>query len=83
MARKFSPDDFDRFDKIFVMIRSNLCNVKKLGLTPVDQNKETLLLENDQVPDRYNGNEGSFKRFLISLTKAVYNGVIHHKKTRS
>jgi protein-tyrosine phosphatase len=70
-ARKFSPDDFDRFDKIFVMDRSNLRNVKQMALTPEDQNKVTLLLENVEVPDPYYGNENGFKKVFDLIDQAV------------
>ena len=66
-ARKFSPDDFDRFDKIFVMDRSNLHNVKQMALTPEDQNKVTLLLENIEVPDPYYGGASGFEKVLDLL----------------
>jgi protein-tyrosine phosphatase len=61
-ARKFNLDDFDRFDKIFVMDHSNLAYVRKMALTLDHQKKVALLLENDEVPDPYYGNEDDFKK---------------------
>ena len=48
-----------------------------MALTPEDQNKVTLLLENDEVPEPYNGNEDGFKKVLTSFIKGVNNGAIH------
>ena len=69
-ARKFSQDDFDRFDKIFVMDHSNLMTVKQMALTPDDLNKVTLLLGEDQVPDPYYGNEDGFKAVFELIDQA-------------
>jgi protein-tyrosine phosphatase len=82
-ARKFSPDDFDRFDKIFVMDRSNLRNVKQMALTPEDQNKVTLLLENVEVPDPYYGNENGFKKVFDLIDQACEQLSDTLQKTRS
>ena len=82
-ARKFSPDDFDRFDKIFDMDRSNLHNVKQMALTPEDQNKVTLLLENDEVPDPYYGNEDGFKKVFDLIDQACEQWSDTLQKTRS
>ena len=82
-ARKFSPDDFDRFDKIFVMDRSNLRNVKQMALTPEDQNKVTLLLENDEVPDPYYGNEDGFQKVFDLIDQACEQWSDTLQKTRS
>ena len=69
-ARKFNPDDFDRFDKIFVMDRSNLANVRKMALTSDHKKKVALLLENDEVPDPYYGNEDGFKKVFELIDEA-------------
>jgi protein-tyrosine phosphatase len=69
-ARKFTPDDFDRFDKIFVMDRSNLANIRKMALTSDHQKKVALLLENDEVPDPYYGNEDGFKKVFELIDQA-------------
>ena len=69
-ARKFTLDDFDRFDKIFVMDRSNLAKIRKIALTPDHQKKVALLLENDEVPDPYYGNEDGFKKVFELIDQA-------------
>ena len=69
-ARKFNPDDFDRFDKIFVMDHSNLANVRKMALPLDHQKKVALLLENDEVPDPYYENEDGFKKVFELIDEA-------------
>lgn len=69
-ARKFIIDDFDRFDKIIVMDRSNLANVRKMALNSDHQIKVALLLENDEVPDPYYGNEDGFKKVFKLIDEA-------------
>ena len=69
-ARKFIPDDFDRFDKIFAMDRSNLNHIRKIAKTPDDLNKVSLLMENAEVPDPYYGNEEGFKKVYDLIDQA-------------
>ena len=69
-ATKFTPHDFDRFDKTFVMDHSNVKNVKQMAVTPNDHEKVTLLLEGDEVPDPYYGNEDSFKKVFKLIDRA-------------
>ena len=60
-ARKFTPNDFKEFNKIYVMDHANLANVLQMASTPEDRNKVALLLETDEVPDPYYENEEGFK----------------------
>lgn len=69
-ARKFLQDDFDRFDKIFVMDRSNLDNIMQMALTPDDLNKVALLLGEEEVPDPYYENENGFKKVFDLIDRA-------------
>ena len=69
-ARKFLQDDFDHFDKIFVMDHSNLDNIMQMALTPDDLNKVALLLGEDEVPDPYYGNENGFKKVFDLIDRA-------------
>lgn len=69
-ARKFSPGDFDKFDKIFAMDRSNLDHIRKMAQTPHDLNKVSLLLKNKEVPDPYHGNQDAFKRVFNLIDQA-------------
>lgn len=64
-ARPFARDDFDQFDKIFVMDKSNLQNVLRLAKTDEHRQKVDLFLnisnpgKNLEVPDPwYGGDEG-------------------------
>lgn len=52
-ARKFSDKDFDKFDLIVVMDKSNYKNVVSLAQTVAQKQKVRLLINNDEVPDPY------------------------------
>lgn len=65
-ARQFQTSDFDNFDKIFVMDKSNLQNVLRLSKHETQSKKVCLLLEQSkssdtlEVPDPYFGGEEGF-----------------------
>lgn len=63
-ARKFIREDFKRFDRVYVMDRSNLKNVKQIAITEKEVNIVALLLENKEVPDPYYGNDNEFKKLF-------------------
>ena len=69
-ARKFYPDDFDLFDKIFVMDLSNLAKVRKMTFTSNHKNKVAMLTENDEVTDLNYGNKHGFKKVFELIDKA-------------
>ena len=69
-ARKFTTDDFDRFDKIFAMDLRNLNHIKQMANTLEDSKKVSLLLGNDQVPDPYYGNKDSFIKIYHIIDRA-------------
>jgi protein-tyrosine phosphatase len=53
-GQQFTSGDFDRFDRIYVMDRSNYENVIRKARHEADRNKVHFLLENEQeVPDPY------------------------------
>jgi protein-tyrosine phosphatase len=66
-ARQFIVEDFDLFDKIYVMDKSNLQNVLKLARHDEDKQKVDLFLNishpngNMEVPDPYFGGEAGFE----------------------
>jgi protein-tyrosine phosphatase len=66
-ARQFTVKDFDAFDKIYVMDKSNLQNVLKLARHESDKQKVDLFLnishpnQNMEVPDPYFGGEAGFE----------------------
>lgn len=52
-CRQFSVQDFDRYDRIYVMDRSNLQDVLALSRNAKDKEKVRLFLNDDIVPDPY------------------------------
>lgn len=52
-ARQFKTNDFDDFDLILVMDRSNLQDVLAKARNTQDKEKVKLLLDNAEVPDPY------------------------------
>ena len=79
-ARKFYPDDFDVFGKIFVMDLSNLAKVRKMALTSDHKNKVAMLPENDEVTDLNYGNEHGFKKVFELIDKACDQLSDEHQK---
>lgn len=65
-GRQFKSDDFDRFDKIYVMDINNHEDILRLARNEVDKRKVELILntiyagENMSVPDPYYGGEEDF-----------------------
>jgi protein-tyrosine phosphatase len=72
-ARQFSTADFDQFDRIFVMDKSNLQNVLRLARNDADRQKVALYLnelypgEDREVPDPYYGNDADFRHVIELL----------------
>ena len=66
VARRISPQDFDHFDAILAMDRSNVANLRTIAPTRC-KNKIELLLEygdayyGKDVPDPYGGSEKDFE----------------------
>ena len=75
-ARKFSVNDFDAFDFIYVMDQSNYDNVIMLARNNEDEVKVKMILnevfptENLDVPDPYYGGEFGFKNVYNMLDQA-------------
>lgn len=75
-ARRFSAADFDRFDRIFVMDRSNYRDVLSLARNSDDRKKVDMILnqvfpgENRQVPDPYYGGRDGFQKVFDMLDAA-------------
>ncbi|WHF51684.1 low molecular weight protein-tyrosine-phosphatase [Chryseobacterium gotjawalense] len=70
-SRPFSADDFQEYDRIFVMDKNNLKDVLKLATTEVQRNKVSLILENnEEVPDPYWSEMAEFDRVYRLLDKA-------------
>ncbi|MCW3071369.1 MAG: protein-tyrosine-phosphatase [Bacteroidetes bacterium] len=75
-ARQFSVSDFDEFDHIFVMDRSNYADVLSLARNDDDRHKVEMILNrvypgsDMSVPDPYFGGEQGFENVFILLDKA-------------
>ena len=75
-CRKFSVNDFDDFDLIYVMDNSNRRDVLALARTNEDTEKVKMILneifpnENVDVPDPYYGGEFGFESVYEMLEKA-------------
>lgn len=75
-ARQFTVEDFDAFDKIYVMDKSNLRNVLNLTRHENDKKKVDLFLnishpgQNMEVPDPYFGGEAGFENVFQLVWKA-------------
>lgn len=78
-GRQFTAADFDRYDEIFVMDKSNYENVTALAATADDKQKVKLILselqsdEVAEVPDPYFGMEDGFEIVYQLLDKACEN----------
>lgn len=75
-ARQFVQNDFDLFDKIYVMDKSNMRNVLSLARHEEDRKKVDLFLnishpnQNMEVPDPYYGGEAGFENVFQLVWKA-------------
>ena len=75
-ARKFTVEDFDTFDFIYVMDKSNLQNILMLARNIVDESKVKLILneshptKNLSVPDPYYGGNQGFENVYKMLDEA-------------
>ena len=75
-ARQFQENDFDVFDKIFVMDKSNFTNVITLAKNETHKNKVSLFLNTAfpnsdmEVPDPYYGTEKDFEDVFQLVYKA-------------
>lgn len=75
-GRQFSVEDFDDFDRIYVMDMSNYHDVISLARNEQDKEKVSLILnevfpgENVEVPDPYHGGANGFKKVYEMLDEA-------------
>lgn len=75
-ARQFKISDFEKFDKIYVMDKSNMSNVQALATNEGQKAKVDLLLNasnpgmNLEVPDPYFGGEQGFEDVFQMVYKA-------------
>jgi protein-tyrosine phosphatase len=87
-ARQFTVNDFDAFDRIYVMDSSNLNNVLELARNDKDRKKAELILNvihpglNMPVPDPYFGGEQGFQNVFQLLDEAcegIVNDLLHNE----
>lgn len=75
-ARQFSASDFESFDRIYVMDKSNLNNVLRLAKTKEHKQKTNLFLDliapgkEMEVPDPYYGGEEGFENVFQLVLRA-------------
>lgn len=76
-ARKFDVSDFDDFDLIYAMDRSNKQNILRLARSAADRQKVDLILnvlypdKDMEVPDPYYGGEQGFIDVYNMLNEAT------------
>lgn len=86
-ARLFRKDDFDNFDKIYVMDDLNYRDVRFMARNEADMKKVDYILNvlnpksNEKVPDPYYGGNYKFEEVFDMLEKAC--SVIAEKATKS
>lgn len=84
-ARQFIQTDFDNFDRIFVMDKSNYRNVISLARNQNDKNKVDLFLnllhpgQNLEVPDPYYGGEQGFEHVFQLVWNASLKLIEEYK----
>jgi protein-tyrosine phosphatase len=75
-GRQFTKEDFNLFDKIYVMDDSNYKDVIQLASSNLDKNKVDFLLNqanpgsNQNVPDPYYGDTSGFENVFQLIDKA-------------
>ncbi len=81
-ARKAIKDDFERFDYILAMDRSNYEDLKQLG-QGADLSKLYLFMDfakdwdNDEVPDPYYGGANGFDQ-VFDMVQSASQGLLEH-----
>ena len=70
IINKGPNQDFNLFDKIYVMDRNNLKVIEQLAETSEQRDKVSLILKNEEVPDPYYGDESDFEMVFGLLDNA-------------
>ena len=70
-ARAFELVDFKRFDRIYVMDRSNYQNLQVLQPSDKDWKKVALLLDTEEVPDPYYAGDEGFETVFDLIDTAT------------
>jgi protein-tyrosine phosphatase len=88
-ARLFVAEDFDRFDVIFAMDKSNRENILKLAKTDEQRAKVKLYLnelfphEDREVPDPYYGSAADFTHVIELLEQTTEAFIQHTFRTKN
>jgi len=69
-ARQFTSNDFEYFDRIYVMDRSNYQNVIRLATNDQQKQKIALLRISEEVPDPYYGGDDGFEKVFQMIDQA-------------
>ncbi|QDP86692.1 low molecular weight phosphotyrosine protein phosphatase [Chryseobacterium sp. SNU WT5] len=69
-SRHFSAKDFEEFDRIYCMDRNNLKDVLSLANDLQQRKKVSLLLDDEEVPDPYWGEQKDFDHVFQMLDSA-------------
>ncbi|MGV8877437.1 MAG: low molecular weight protein-tyrosine-phosphatase [Sphingobacteriaceae bacterium] len=78
ICRQFTIEDFDHFDLIVVMDKSNLAEVRALARNKADLEKIELLLPGKEVPDPYL-NDDLFEPVFKLIEKACADFIAQHQ----
>lgn len=86
-ARQVTPEDFERFDLLAVMDRTNLADV--CALAPDEASKAKVALfrsfdpdaDGEDVPDPYYGGPEGFTR-VVEIARAGARGLVEHLRAR-
>lgn len=92
-AEHFTADDFDRFDRVLAMDRSNLENLRAIARDEADHEKLTLFRTfdplsapgDDEVPDPYYGGPEGFELVFDMCERtcaALLDDLLRDQKTR-
>ncbi len=80
VCRLFRTADFDTFDHILVMDRSNLSNVLAMARNEADRKKVTLLLVDQIVPDPYH-DDSQFELVYKLIEEGCKRFIARYKDT--
>jgi protein-tyrosine phosphatase len=87
-ARKFTANDFDRFDLVLAMDRDNLANLQRLarGRTHVPSIRLLRSFEHGagddaEVPDPYSGEDDGFEE-VLDICERACRGLLEHVRAR-
>jgi protein-tyrosine phosphatase len=75
VARRFTPDDFERYDKIYAMANDVLADMKRISGSKFNEGKADLFLnvlhpgENKDVPDPWFGDEDGYHEVFALIEK--------------